>query len=125
MTARAMAECDGATVVSGGDPAQILRAANHDLDGATTPVAALFVSDWFVRQPVARDARLDALGAENVRKPVGTNGATLRVSAGLTCAPLPSLMSLCNWALARPAPARLNWKSRRALRPFWPRHAAF
>lgn len=65
-------EEDGwAAVVASGDAAPILQTAEHDLDAAAAPVAALVVSDWLVARSAARDAWLDALGFQGVPEPIG------------------------------------------------------
>ena len=60
----------GVAIVAGGDAPPILEAAEHDLDAAAAPVAALVVSDRLVARSAARDAGLDAFGIQGVPEPV-------------------------------------------------------
>lgn len=65
-------EADGwAAVVASGDAAPIRQTAEHDLDAAARPVAALVVSDRLIARSAARDAGLDALGFQGVPEPIG------------------------------------------------------
>ena len=65
----------GVAIVAGGDAPPILEAAEHDLDAAAVPVAALVIPDRLVAGSPTRDAWLDALCLESVPEPVGVIAA--------------------------------------------------
>ncbi len=61
--------------MTGGNAPPVLEAAEHDLDAAAAPVAALVVSDRLIARSATWDARLDALDLESVSEPIGVVAA--------------------------------------------------